>query len=263
MSVPQPDADLRVIIRARLGAIMRNPTREPNVTCEVCAVPVERQYSRCYRCHQDLLNARVPVAQRVVPLTYAVYGEQSNSDMHRYKDPMPDLQRSRNASFQRVLLLVLGFALNHAECIDHVTGMPVTRLVTVPSLRGRPGRHPLALVSEALPLHWKRVDLQAVPGVPEDRRRTINPDHFLLPAPQEVRGQHVVILEDTWVQGGHAQSAAASVLRAGAAEVTVVAIARRIRLDSQRSTVEKHLHQILQGAEYNIEICPVTGGPCP
>lgn len=70
------------------------------------------------------------------------------------------------------------------------------------------------------------------------------------------------MLEDTWVQGGHAQSAAAALLLAGAAEVTVVVIARRIRTDMQGSLVEASLRQVLTDREYSVDVCPVTGGGC-
>ncbi|MEU6716303.1 hypothetical protein ABZ897_32970 [Nonomuraea sp. NPDC046802] len=75
-------------------------------------------------------------------------------------------------------------------------------------------------------------------------------------------GEHIVVVEDTWVQGGHAQSAAATLLLAGAAEVTIVVIARRIRTDFQRSFMEASLQEILTDREYSLDICPVTGGDC-
>ncbi|RCG31336.1 hypothetical protein DQ384_11530 [Sphaerisporangium album] len=72
----------------------------------------------------------------------------------------------------------------------------------------------------------------------------------------------MVIFEDTWVQGGHAQSAAATVLMSGAAEVTIVTIARRVR-NNQRSPGEEALRNALPTSEYTLDICPVTGRSCP
>ena len=83
-----------------------------------------------------------------------------------------------------------------------------------------------------------------------------------MPDPVAVAGKHIVVLEDTWVQGGHAQSAAAALLLAGALEVTIVVVARRIRTDFQRSLMEASLQRILTDREYSLDICPVTGGDC-
>lgn len=38
--------------------------------------------------------------------------------------------------------------------------------------------------------------------------------------------QHVLLIEDTWTSGGNAQSAALALRRAGAASVTILALAR-------------------------------------
>jgi hypothetical protein len=193
-------------------------------------------------------------------LTYAIFGQQSNIDMHRYKDALSEQQRLNSPSYQRVLLLVLGFASTHAACLDRIGSRPVTRLAFVPSLSGRPGTHPLNLVGRVLPPQWQRVMVEAVPEVPEDARRLVSLDHFILPSPADVAGQHVVVLEDTWVQGGHVQSAAATILRAGAADVTIVTIARRLRPDDR---CPPDFWQKLGSREYTLQICPVTGGSCP
>ncbi|WP_433512673.1 hypothetical protein ACQP2T_54675 [Nonomuraea sp. CA-143628] len=78
-------------------------------------------------------------------------GTQADRDMYRYKDPMPEAQRLRNPSFQRLLLLLIGFADAHASCLDIVSPKSVSGMAVVPSLRGRPGIHPLAALAAALP----------------------------------------------------------------------------------------------------------------
>lgn len=259
--LPEPVPGLYEAVRDRLGAIMRNPLRVPNLTCEICTAPIAVQYSRCYRCHRDILGSfAVPVARRVVPLTYSIFGQQSNVDMHRYKEALAEKERLLNPSYQRVLLLVLGFALTHAGCIDRISPMPVTRLAFVPSLSGRRGIHPLNQVGAVLPAQWQRVALEPVPDVPVEARREVSLGHFFLPSPADVAGQHVVILEDTWVQGGHVQSAAATILRAGAAAVTIIVIARRLKSDG---TQHQDLWAELDSREYTLQICPVTGSLCP
>lgn len=201
---------LREMIRDRLGAIMTNPLRIPNVTCDICTGPVSSQYVRCYRCNADTRRGGVPVARRIVPLTYAVVGTQADRDMYRYKDPMPEAQRLRNPSYQRLLLLLLGFADSHAPCLDAVALKRVAGMTVVPSLRGRAGVHPLANLAAVLPGHWERVGFEAALDIPEGQRRETRPEHFVVSEPATVAGKHIAVLEDTWVQGGHAQSAAAA-----------------------------------------------------
>jgi hypothetical protein len=56
------------------------------------------------------------------------------------------------------------------------------------------------------------------------------------------------------------QSAAATILRAGAAEATVVVIARRLKPDSAHPS---DFWQKVGQREYTLEVCPVTGNSCP
>lgn len=46
-----------------------------------------------------------------------------------------------------------------------------------------------------------------------------------------VRDRHVLLIEDTWTSGGNAQSAALTLKAGGAASVTIVALARWLKLE--------------------------------
>jgi hypothetical protein len=246
-----------------LGAIMQNPLREPRVTCEVCTGPVDGRYLRCYRCNQDAALSGVPVARRVVPLTYTRVGEQADNDMYRYKDRrMSFQQRHESSSYQRLLVLLAGFVTAHSACLEHVATLPVTRMTTVASLSGRQGSHPLTDLATILPKQWERVGL-APADVPEEERRKTRSNHFSVLDSPAVVGQHVVVFDDTWVSGGHAQSAAATVRCAGAAEVSIVVLARRIDSKFRPKQLEHALTRMFEPREYNLDICPVTGGNCP
>jgi hypothetical protein len=135
-------------------------------------------------------------------------------------------------------------------------------MAVVPSLRGRAGTHPLATLAAVLPGRWDEIKLEAAHSVPEAQRRTLRSDHFFVPEPAAVANRHLVLLEDTWVQGGHAQSAAAALLLSGASEVTIVVIARRIRADYKPANAEAAFQRILAEREYSPEICPITGASC-
>lgn len=133
----EPIPGFQDIIRDRLGAIMLNPLRVPGITCAVCTAPIAPRFSYCYQCNADRREFADSIAKRIVPLTYAIVGTQSDSDMYRYKEPMPASSRSHNLSFQRVLLLALGFASAHSRCLDRVSSRGVSHVAVVPSLSGR------------------------------------------------------------------------------------------------------------------------------
>lgn len=254
--------ELRNLIRDRLGAIMHNPIREEYVTCEVCLTPLSRVGFRiCWECNQQHRSG-LPLAHRVIALTYSVDGQQSNLDMHRYKAPMSDERRFASDAWQRLSLLVVGFGLWHAACLESVCRLPITGLVTVPSLRGR-DPHPLAGLSVYLPSTWEQIELLATKRSDcAADRRSLQPAHFSILDPAAVEGRHIVVFEDTWVRGGHAQSASAALRAAGAAEVTVLTIARRLApsFAPTREFIDRRLHG---GREYDVDVCPVTGASCP
>lgn len=255
--------ELRDLIRDRLGAIMLNPVRKPHVTCETCCTPLPKSTFRtCWECSQQHRSG-LPLADRVVALTYSIDGQQSNIDMHRYKDPMSDERRFASDAWQRLSLLVVGFGLWHSGCLESVARHPVSRLTTVPSLRGRPGPHPLTGLTDYLPSSWEELELKAAKRseIASDRR-SLQPAHFSVPDAASVKDRHIVVFEDTWVRGGHAQSASAALRAAGAAEVTVLSISRRLSpaFAPSRQFIETQLHD---GREYDIDVCPVTGDSCP
>ncbi|MCX4680534.1 hypothetical protein OG413_35565 [Streptomyces sp. NBC_01433] len=199
------------------------------------------------------------LADRVVPLTYSVDGEQSNLDMHRYKALTSDEERFATDAWQRLSLLVTAFGLRHVDCLDAASRQPVSRLTTVPSLRGRPGPHPLDALTAHLPRSWRPAPLIPSLHVPDQVRRTLDPRHFTVADPGGVTGRHVCVLEDTWVRGGHAQSAAAALRAAGAVEVTILPIARRLAPSFAQNRA------FIEGTQqdYALDHCPVTPGPCP
>jgi orotate phosphoribosyltransferase len=102
----------------------------------------------------------------------------------------------------------------------------------VPSGQGRPGAHPLAgLVrsSVALPV----VRLSVVPR--EIHTRGVNPAWVRVGDP--VAGADVLVVDDTWVSGGSAQSTAAALKLAGARRVAVVVLGRHVNPADPRSAV--------------------------
>jgi hypothetical protein len=248
-----PDQDaltrLSASLVARAGGYLRNPVRRERETCAVCARP-SAGAERCYPCRQQ--RGHAGLADATAFLTYAVAGRQSGHVMWGYKAAPTPIEEHRTVVR---LLVALGLA-GHAACPGALAGAPVTHWATVPSLPAKPGEHPLhKLVAGLAPGREVRLTAAAQVRYP----RGVRPDHYradeVLP-----QGSHVLLMDDTWASGGHAQSAALALRAAGAARVSLLVIARWITGDYGANG--KFLREVA-GHDYEPAICPWTGGGCP
>jgi hypothetical protein len=247
-----PDVAAAARLRSALvsvgGGYLRNPIRQPGVTCADCATPVNG-YQLCLRCKGH--RAHIGLADAVAFLTYAVAGRKSGYVMRGYKAKPPV------AEHRMVVGLLLLLSLQeHTACAGALAGTPVTHWAAVPSLPAKPGEHPLrALVVNHAP--GKEVTLQASANV--QRPRDVSPEHFVT-ATKLPHRSHVMLIDDTWASGGHAQSAVLTLRRAGAEKVSVLVGARWVNEDFADN---KEFVSRVAERDYDPAICPWTGGACP
>jgi hypothetical protein len=189
--------------------------------CLACRGPVRPGYARCYQCDLHEQAAHGCLADAVVPISYAVKGTCFAAGLWQYKSGLDAARRVRAGL--RALLLI--FLRDHGGCVWRQAGMPTpTHLAVVPSGSGRPGPHPAwDLVSPYLRL--SRVTLSVRPGA-EPAGRELNPGR--LRATGLPPGGDVLLVDDTWVSGASAQSAAVALKRAGARRVAVVVLGRHV-----------------------------------
>lgn len=265
MADPAALARLSAALVASAGGYLRNPVRQELHTCAVCATPVTG-FRLCYQCQRR--RGRTGLADATGFLAYAVAGRQSGYVMQGYK-ARPPVPEHRTIV---TLLVLLGLA-RHAGCAGRAGGaepaggaelagsagrasVPVTHWATVPSLPARPGEHPLhAIVSRLAP--GGEVTLAAADEV--EYSRDLDPGHFRAAAPLPA-GAHVLLVDDTWARGGHAQSAALALRAAGAARISVLVAARWINEDFGGNAA---FLRGLSGRDYDPAICPWTGAACP
>lgn len=187
--------------------------------CALCRGPVRPGFARCYQCaRHDLLGPGL-LADAVVPISYAVKGTAFAAALWRYKSwPTPDA-----AAQTSLRALLLAFLHDHGACVWRHAGMRAPgRLAVVPTGCGRPGTHPLlTLTGPYLRLPVARLVIR-----PGEQGRDPNVNRFW--AERTGPGASVLLLEDTWVTGASAQSAAAALKRAGARHVAVVVIGRHV-----------------------------------
>jgi hypothetical protein len=157
-----------------------------------------------------------------------------------YKESPVAEARARFAALVRQL--VVAFLLGHAGQLEVTLGGPLTVVALVPSTH-RPGPAPLGLVAglagavtTVLPAARWAPDVlrRAAPqgGSPPVAHMRPHPAAFVVPAPDRaaLAGARVLLLDDIYVSGARAQSAAAVLQRSGASTV-IAPLGRVLRPD--------------------------------
>jgi hypothetical protein len=236
-----PDTESWRIVRRRLRSAMPavypvEPSRQPPpgspgspgfpAACGVCRGPVRPGFARCYQCGRHGLLGPGLLADAVVPISYAVKGTDLATDLWRYKS-----WRTPSASARAALLaLLLAFLHDHGPCIWRHAGMAGPgRLAVVPTGCGRPGPHPLLELTSP----YLRLPLTRLAMWPARQGRDLDIQRFN--AERTVARADVLLIDDTWVSGASAQSAAAALKLAGARRVAIVVLGRHLDPADPRS----------------------------
>jgi hypothetical protein len=219
--------------------------------CDVCRGPVRPGSGRCYQCQrQDRLGGGL-LADAVVPISYALKGTAFAGDLWRYKSMRAPAASARAS----VLALLLAFLADHGGCVWRDAAMPPPgRLAVVPTGCGRPGPHPLLqLVSPCLRLPGCALAIR-----PGRQGRDLDPDRFQVAG--RPAGASVLLIDDSWVSGASAQSAAVALKQAGARHVAVVVLGRHVNPDDPWAAP---LAAALAPARYDPSRCAVHSRPVP
>ncbi len=210
-------------------------------------------FALCYQCDLARSQAGGLLADVVAPAGYAVKGGQLAADLRRYKSDCGEA----GAAGTRLRSLLAAFLRDHEECVWRAAGMaarPVTAAV-VPSGQGRPGPHPLLAIVESC-VHLPVTGLAVAPllaargrGVSVGWLRALGP----------VTGADVLLVDDTWVCGGSAQSAAAALKLAGAVRVAVVVLGRHLDpADPRSAAVARAIRSSPPAGSCGLDGCPFT-----
>lgn len=246
-------------LHAQVSGFFSNTRRGPGF-CAVCTSPGSAGI--CGRCATHRAQYGDRVADLVVPLAY-VRGwmtpkHQSEHHVWQYKH-----RTHQSARCMRDLrMMILAAILLHGPCIARAVGRGWDAVTFVPSAT-RPGlEHPVSdlagQVCDQSP-HAQQIVLSPGPNI-EAERHNLVPDRFVVPSQHRaaVAGRHVLVVDDTWVSGGNAQSAALALRESGARAVTVLCIGRW--LSWNRSEHQPFMR--LPAEPYNARLCPVTATPC-
>jgi predicted amidophosphoribosyltransferase len=205
---------------------MRNPAPVGPGVCALCRTFIDPEYLVCQSCHwqPEHLDA-------IVPITYSVELGQMHTALRGYKDHPPAAQ---SYAMTRLAGILWRFLREHGSCVARATGVTTFDVVTtVPS--STPERDE------------ERKNLRTIVGwcdLINDRfRRVLRPTGEALQAHryeedryqavEDLAGQDVLLIDDTWTSGANAQSAAYALREAGANRIGLVVIGRHINPDFQ------------------------------
>lgn len=256
--LPAAAAEVGRALTVSAGGYLRNVIHEPLVTCSVCATPVQG-YQRCYPCNSHARSG-LAVAGRVASVVYARepsasgQRDQTYLAMYGYKAPHP---QPAHVNVVRSLLALA--VLGHTDCdLKLAGGARRFRWTSVPSTRDPVREHPLRALASPLFRPGYELLVRIRPGA--IKARTLQSENFEVPTPVP-QGTHVLVIDDSWVTGGSAQSTAIAARQAGAESVSILAIARILRPDF--TTTAEFLKQGRLADDFDPWICPWTGADCP
>lgn len=251
-------------VSQHVGGFFHNTRRVSGETCKVCTVPCSGVL--CPQCRDHRAEFGAGLADLVVPLAYVKANmpqrnwqgkHQSEHHMYAYKWSRPAERCANDLS-----LMVFAATALHGHCISRSVGCEWQVVTFVPSTK-RPTDPAAGLARCVVPTGRPdtiRLKLTRGPGTPVPDR-TVRADRFVLADDGKnlVTGRHIIVVDDTWVSGAKAQSAALALKQAGAGAVTVLCVGRWLRADW-----DDHWSFMSQlTAPYDAATCPVTGGHCP
>ena len=203
--------------------------------CRICRDLIPPGYAHCRHC-----RAVRGYADVVVPISLCIRGSALHAALRGYKDGTQ--QRVRDLHAHRLAALVDDFLDVHEACVavaaktrrfDAITVVPSSSPVR-DELRPNLRRLAAELATSTSSRHVRL--LTATGAAPT----TGGFHHRRYLASSDAAGQRILLLEDTWVTGSRAQSAAAALQAAGAVAVAVVAMGRFVNSqhDDNRARLE-------------------------
>lgn len=208
--------------------------------CNMCLGPTNVDFECCFACAKILKNgAPNAFADAVIPATVATNPGLWFNRLSTYKVSYPSYRA-------HVAALAWSFIELHEERLAAMAGGAIGVVTPVPSKRGRsymeqPLRQALSAVR---PIRDRMADtLQFVPAPDINWRRDYYPQCFD-GGPDSVAGQHVLLIEDSWVTGATALAAAGALIGLGARGVAILALARVIDVSFWQGREHPYLERV-------------------
>jgi hypothetical protein len=206
----------------------------------VCCGPTGPGFAHCFACRTAARLLNVPLAP-VIPAHLCPVPGHLYAVLMGYKESPVDDARRRFT--RRVLHLFGAFFAEHGTCVTRAIGGAVDVVLPVPS-SSRPGGAPLERVPGLAELvgaprgvggHWMPSLLERADVTIGHMRANSGAFRVRSSSRSTVSGARVLLLDDTYVSGARAQSAAATLRLAGAHTVLIAPLGRVLRPDRVRA----------------------------
>ncbi|MFC5369846.1 hypothetical protein [Arcanobacterium bovis] len=221
-------------LRNRYSLVLR-PANIPTIsTCRFCHGPVGTdvlgmEYVLCPTCNKHSSKG-ISYIDTLGICTYAIDDRQMLKYMYDYKDPT----RPNQDIIQGIVGSLLAVNLyRHITKFEMLNG-PFSNWTIVPSsknpLHSQSTTHPLFYFADYVLKHFPHIvhlPITVNPGSPSIR--DFQADLFKIDTVWDNAPDHVLLIEDTWVSGSKAQSAAYQLKAHGASRVIALAVARKIK----------------------------------
>lgn len=205
--------------------------------CAACHGPAAPGRRSCWSCLVVRRQLRAPMPP-VVPVFLFALGSPVHRALVGYKGGVTPVGRAARA--EALTRVLQEFLAAHATCL--LGGAPAALVVPVPSsIGGRQswhGCHPLGALCERAVAEVPGLDAAGVlrPGSRPPRRLEASLRGYEVAPGARVSGCTAIVVDDMFVSGSRALSAAAALSAAGARVAAVVPLGRLVRPDHNEST---------------------------
>jgi len=201
---------------------MRNVLPAGPGVCAICKTFIRQGFRACIPCERQ-----PEVLDAVVPITYSEHFGQIHDALRGYKDGVREV---KSYAQPRLAAILWRFLELHEACVAGAAGATsgFDVVATVPSsTRARDKASSLWRIAGWCRPVNDRLERLLVPTDQVQAGRAFGPTRYALT--RELSGEDVLLIDDTWTSGGHAQSAAHVLKTGGAGQVALVVIGRHLQ----------------------------------
>lgn len=188
------------------------PAAGQSGVCRICHSGCDPRFGECIPCREAVQRLG---ADEILPISMSIDGELLHRHLRGYKDDRSGQVRARMSL--RLAVLVAVFMRNHGECVG-----PFESVVSVPSST----RTAMEAILQRIPA--LRDEYRPALKVSGSGSKTdLRADRFNVT--REVRGERILVLDNTFTRGPTLFSAVAALRDAGATTVGPVVLGRHLK----------------------------------
>lgn len=188
------------------------PAAGQSGVCRICHSGCDPRYGECIPCREAVQHLG---ADEILPISMSIDGQLLHRHLRGYKDDRSAQVRARMSL--RLAALVAVFMRNHGDCVG-----PFDSVVSVPSS----ARTAMEAILQRIPsLRDEYRPALQVSGT--GSKTDLRADRFSVT--RQVRGERVLVLDDTFTRGPTLFSAVAALRDAGSTPVGPVVLGRHVK----------------------------------